>query len=303
MSGWITSCTALLVLGGAFGLLRAGRDDARADSGWARRAEMVPITAGTVIGDQPPRTWSHLVIKSIPRLASGDLETLPRTAFRTATLFRTVILADVGRSADDSRRFVLRKIGIGLCVPDPPLGDVVVHSSRLEELGVRLGMVDKIVLRSAEAELGKGRLIASRPTFALYRGPTMMQVGQVHQKFELSYALLVDEHTGALRVLVWSQKASKDGLAAPDKLVELTPNLVFDCRLNVKAEKLLCKVPVSWSFAMESLPPGKPVTLSADLARYLERDTQPNDPETMEQALRRALTGRQAQPERTSGGS
>jgi hypothetical protein len=94
---------------------------------------------------------------------------------------------------------VLRRVGIGLCVPDPTKGDVVVQSSRLEELCVGLGMVEKIVLRSAEAELAKGRLIASGPTFALYRGPTMMQVGQVHHRVELTYALLVDEHTGALR--------------------------------------------------------------------------------------------------------
>ena len=81
-----------------------------------------------------------------------------------------MILADVGRSIDDPARFVLRKVGIGLCVPDPPRGDVVVHSSRLEELGVRLGMVEKIVLRSAEAELAKGRLIASGPTFLCTAG-------------------------------------------------------------------------------------------------------------------------------------
>ena len=171
-----------------------------ADSGRERRAELVSIAPGTVIANQPPKGWSHLVIKSIPHLASGDLETLPRTAFRTATLFRTVILADVGRSIDDPAKFVLRKVGIGLCVPDPPKGDVVVHSSRLEELGVRLGMVERIVLRSAEAELAKGRLIASGPAFALYRGPTIMQVGQVHHKVEMTYALLVDERSGALRV-------------------------------------------------------------------------------------------------------
>ena len=255
-----------------------------------RRAELVSIAPGTVIANQPPKGWSHLVIKSIPRLASGDLETLPRTAFRTATLFRTVILADVGRSIDDPAKFVLRKVGIGLCVPGPPKGDVVIHSSRLEELGVRLGMVEKIVLRSAEAELSKGRLIASGPTFALYRGPTMMQVGEVHQKVEISYALLVDERTGALRVLVWSQEATREGLAAPAKLVELTPNLVFDCPLNVKAERLLGTVPVSWSFAMDNLPAGKPVPLSRELARCLAKDPRTSDPETMERALRRALS-------------
>ena len=147
----------------------------------AHRAESVSIAPGTVIGNRPPESWSHLVIKSIPRLTSGDLGTLPQLAFRTATLFRTVMLADVGRSADDASRFVLRKVGIGLCVPGPSGADVVVDSSRLDDLGVNLGMVDKIVLRTAEAELARGRLVASGPAFALYRGPTLMQVGRPPQ--------------------------------------------------------------------------------------------------------------------------
>jgi hypothetical protein len=291
MSGWITKCAALLALGVTSAFLPARGDDARTEAGRARRAKLVPIAPGTVVGDQPPRTWSHLVIKSIPRLASGNLGTLPRSAFRTATLFRTVILADVGRSADDPARFVLRRVGIGLCVPDPPKGDVVVRSSRLEVLGVSLGMVERFVLRTAEAELAKGRLIAAGPTFALCRGPAMMQVGQVHREVEMSYAFLVNEHTGTLRVLAWPQEATKAAPPTPMKLVELAPNLTFDCALNVKAEWLLGSLPVSWSFAMESPPPGKPVPITPDLARFLALDAQPSDSEAMERALQHALAG------------
>src|SRR5208337_2125063 len=105
--------------------LRAGGEDYRAKPRRGRRAELVRIAPGTLVGDQPPKMWSHLVLKSLPRLASGDLETLPRSAFRTAALIRTVILADVGRSADDPSRFALRRVGVGLCVPDLSKGDVV----------------------------------------------------------------------------------------------------------------------------------------------------------------------------------
>ena len=236
--------------------------------------------------------WSHLVIKSLTRLASGDLETLPRSAFRTAALMRTVILADVGRSADDPSRFALRRVGVGLCVPDLSKGDVVVESGRLEESDIKLGMMEKIVLESAEAELARGRLVARGPAFALYYGPTVLEVEGVHHKVELFYAFLVDEQSGALRVLVWSAEARKGGPAAPARLVELRPNLVFDCPLNVKAERLLGTVPVSWSFAMESLPPGQPRPLTPDLRRCLAGDAPLRDPEKTEQALRRALTGR-----------
>ena len=157
--------------------LRAGGEDYRAEPGRGRRAELVRIAPGTLVGDQPPRMWSHLVIKSLPRLASGDLGTLPRSAFRTAALIRTVILADVGRSADDPSRFALRRVGVGLCVPDLSKGDVVVESGRLEESGVKLGMMEKVVLQSAEAELALGRLIARGPAFALYHGPAVLRGG------------------------------------------------------------------------------------------------------------------------------
>jgi hypothetical protein len=305
MHGCITRSAGLLVLVlvVAPNGLRAGGEGYGAEPGQVRGAELVPIAPGTLVGDQPPRTWSHLVIKCLPRLASGDLETLPRSAFRTAALIRTVILADVGRSADDPSRFTLRRVGVGLCVPDPSKGDVVVESGRLEESGVKLGMMEKLVLQSAEAQLALGRLIASGPTFALYRGPTVLQAGQVHHKVELSYAFLVDGRTGGLRVLVWPEEVGKGGPAAPARLVELRPNLVFDCPLNVKAERLLGTVPVSWSFAMQSLPPGQPRPMTPDLRRYLAGDAQLRDPERMEQALRRVLTGRQAQVERTSAGS
>ena len=78
MHGWIINCAALLAFGVTSAFLPARGDDTRTETGRARRAVLVSIAPGTVVGDRPPRTWSHLVIKSIPRLASGDLEGLVR---------------------------------------------------------------------------------------------------------------------------------------------------------------------------------------------------------------------------------
>ncbi len=244
------------------------------------------------------------MIKCIPRLASGDLETLPRSASRTATLIRTVILADVRPAAGEPSRFALRRVGVGLCMPVPSRGDVFVESGRLRESGVRLGMIDKIILQSAEEKLAQGQLIARSSTFAIYHGPSVLDVEGVHENIELYYAFLVDARTGALRVFAWPQ-AEKGRAPAPARLVELRPDLIYDCPLNVKAERLLGAVPVSWSFAMESLPPGQPRPMNADLRRLLIRavDTQGRDLDGVEQALRRALTEGQAQVQRTSGDS
>jgi hypothetical protein len=255
--------------------------------------ELVKIRPGTTIDNGPPRSWSHLVVKSLPRLASGDLQSLPRSAFRTATLFRTVILADVGRSADHPETFSLDRVGIGLCMPDQNGRDVVVSSGRLEESGVSLGFVEKTVLKAAEAELVRGRLIRATSTFALYRAPTLMQGEQGHRKVVVTYAFLVGPKTGALRTFVWVQDARGGLLSTVPEVVELKPNLVFDCPINVEAGRLLGTVPVTWSFAMESLPPGQRRNIALDSSSFLSLSgTGAVDSVMIERELRQALTGK-----------
>jgi hypothetical protein len=275
----------VLVTGNRQGLA----DDPKSGGRTTTAPRVVLVSAGTLVDAQPPATWSHLVIKSLPRLTSGDLQTLPRPAFRTASLFRTVILADVGRSAENPGTFAIRRVGIGLCVPNQEGKDVVVQSGRLEEAGISLGMMEKIVFKTAEAELLRGRMIAATPTFVLYRGPTVLLGQSGHRKVMLYYALMVGRASGALRTFVW---ARGDHAAASTEVVELGPNLVYDCRLNVEAQRVLGAVPVSWSFAMESLPPGRSRTVLSDLSRVVSHSgAGAPDSSTIEKHLRQILMG------------
>jgi hypothetical protein len=259
---------------------------------------LVRIAPGTLIANRPLRSWSHFILESLPRLASGDLVTLPRSAARTAGLFRTVILADVGQSTEDERGFVLRRIGVGLCVPDLQGHDVVVTSEQVERLNVDLGIMDKVVLKAAEAELLRGRIVASTPTFALYRAPAAMAIGDAHHEMLLSYAFLVDPDSGALKTLVWAQEASNRDEPPPGILVQLAPHVIFDCPIDVKARRLLGAVPVSWSFAMSELPPGRQFDLTANRAQLLTvRATRSMEPRILEQTLRKTIAGQAATAE------
>jgi hypothetical protein len=218
-------------------------------------------------------------------------------------LFRTIILAEVAATGGEPARYVLRRVGIGLGVPDSAGGEIVVDSDRLAQLGVRLGMMEKVVLQAAEAELAKGGMVMATPTFALFRGPATLRVGDSHQVVEMAYAFLVDPERGGLRVLAWPQRPRGEGAAVLAMPVELRPNLVFDCQLDVKAKRLLGAIPTSWSFAMKNLPPGKPRPISPALAAYLADDARPRDPLRTEQALRKALTVRRQQEVQQASGS
>jgi hypothetical protein len=234
--------------------------------------ELVLIAPGTQVDKAPPPGWSHLIIKSIPRLASGDLDTLPGTASETATLFRTVILADVrpvgGR---DGGRFVLRRIGLGLCVPVRGR-DTVVTTRSLPELGVDLGFVERTVLGHAEQELRRGRLIARTSTFAVHSGPTLIRSGTAHREILLRYGVVVDPATGTLRTAIWEVDTDPARRIAARSMVLLPPSLVDDCEVDVIADKILGSVPVNWSFAMRGLPAGRPLPISGGLGAWSIRE-------------------------------
>jgi hypothetical protein len=223
----------------------------------------------------------------LPWLSSGDKDTLPGPAARTAALFRTVILADVESLPHQPGRYVLRRIGIGLCSPDRQGRDVVVEPGQDTKVGVNLSLMDRMVLDAAEGELRRGRIVVSTPTFALYRGPAAMAVGGEHHNVDVFYAFLVDQSNGDLKTLVWALDTTVTNPPAPKLVIELPPNLVYDCPLDVKAKRLLKAVPVSWSFAMRELPPGRGRDLPRDLALYLAAAIRnPIEPVSLERALR-----------------
>ncbi len=249
------------------------------------------IRPGTPIADGPPPSWSHFIAKAQSKLASGDVDTLPGWGARMAARIRTVILADVGHTPEAPNQFVLRKIGVGLCMPNREGQDIVVSSDRASDLGFELGTLEKVVFESAEAELARGRLIVSTPTFAIYRSPTTMLTDGTHRAVDIFYGFLVKPETGELKVVVWARGTKAGPQQAPKRFVELEPNLVYDCSINVKASRLLGTIPISWSFAMQDLLPGRSVAITDDLQKKLEAVAVGKpDPCILEKALADKLT-------------
>jgi hypothetical protein len=261
--------------------------------------DLALLTPGTQVDRKMPAGWSHLVLKSLPRLASGDLNTLPGMATSTATMFHTVILADVrptGVEAD--RRFVLRRIGLGLCVPVRGQ-DTVVMSKSVSAQGIDLGMVGRTVLERAEQELRRGRIVTRTPTFALFSAPAVMCIGTAHRDVLLRYAFLVDPQTGALRTFAWAIAAEPELRKPVQTMVQLTPGVTYDCGLDVAADRIFGTVPVSWSFAIRNLPGGQTRPVPAEFQHWSIREARtPLEADQMEESLRLAFSPRPGPSER-----
>ncbi|MDR3636792.1 MAG: hypothetical protein P4L84_23510 [Isosphaeraceae bacterium] len=263
-----------------------------------RRPTLVLLTPGTKVpGDRPlPQNWTHLIIKSMPRLASGDLGSLPSIAQSTATLFRATLLAEVRRAGGLDTPFELRRVGIGLCMPVNGV-DTVVSSATVNQVHAGLGFVGRRVLEEAEQELMRGRVKARTPTFVLYSAPSTRKAGRSHEAVLLRYALLVDPHTGTLQTILWAQAREPRLRTAPDQLSILPPGLLFDAALDVAAGRVLNTVPVTWSFAMIDLPSGKKLAPTPGVREWTLRDTlSPSEAAAFETELRRTVAAASEKP-------
>jgi hypothetical protein len=107
----------------------------------------------------------------------------------------------------------------------------------------------------------------------------------------LRYALVVDPATGALRTVVWAIAPEPARRTAARSMVLLAPGLIYDCGLDVLADRILGALPVNWSFAMPGLPTGQPRAMTAELQAWSVRDVRtPGEAGQLEDALRLALT-------------
>ena len=210
------------------------------------------------------------MIKSIPKLVSGDLDSLPSFAEATATLFRQVILADVRSMHAEHAGYRLARVGLGLCVPAGGM-DTVVNREHVADGHVTLNVIERKVLDCAEDELKKARLVASSERFAVLAAPSSLLVEGKHEEVVLVYALCVDPRDGKLSVVFWAYtsgaKAKRPARLSPLSL--LPPGFVSECGLDVQADRLLGTLPVNWSFAMQVLPRGTRLTTPDALRPWL----------------------------------
>ncbi|MEW4568193.1 hypothetical protein AB1L88_10020 [Tautonia sp. JC769] len=241
---------------------------------------LVHLEPGAEVGQGAPEGWTSRVVRSVPRLVSGDLASLPDSAGATATRFRTVITAEVAPPEPRRRPARLVRVGVGNAVP---VGnrELVVTRHGPPEAFDSLGVVDRVVLIAAEAKLHRGRLIARSPTFALFQTPTVLVVEGKHREVNLHYALIVEPTTGALTTFCWPDPASDSGPI--DAVLRLAPELSFDAGLDARVTRRIGPAPVSWSFAMTSPPPGDRIPLGFGDATALTSHT---DVDRLERMLR-----------------
>jgi hypothetical protein len=239
-------------------------------------ARLVHLKPGSRLGIEGPAPgWTHLVLKSVPTLKTGDLDTVSEQAYETARRIRPVILADVRQdSAGSDSTFRLERVGVGLCAPGAEPGtDRVVSASSIERTRGPWTAKQRLILTAMSLETSRAHLAVATPTFALLRTPVTFLISGAHRKVDVCYALVVEPRRGQLRTFVWVDASGADAPSSAQPVARLFTTPVFDSPLDVKASKILGQIPVAWSFAIRELPPGADVPLPPELSSLLDAES------------------------------
>ncbi len=261
------------------------------------------IAAGTEAGNGPPAGWSHLVIKSLPRVKPSEVPKLP-TSFimprevivnRTKWMF-TLFAADVVEERQGAhKRFRLRAVGMGLGAKIDGR-DVVLTVEASKQTGPKLDPIQELSLKIGYGVQKQARVVIQGPSFALVDTPVTFRCGQKNRSVRYRYALLVDTQTGKLDVLCWRLGAEAGECSDLARAVLLKENLIDEAELLVdltEFKEMLpgVKGPSELGFGVDELPPFRlelalPAALSDVVAKT--RFTA-DEARTLEDGLRKLL--------------
>ncbi len=232
-----------------------------------RQIPMPAIPPGTVIGNSAPQNWTHLILKSQPRVTVGDVDRAPQMTVSMAKLLSVTTLANVKQVGPANRpQYVLERVALGLGTKIKGR-DVIITSDTQSRLGANLGLIASTVLSGSEAEMKGFQQIVRSPTFLVFDAPTMALYQQQHRPMIVRQAVLIDSATGRLSVLMWliAKNDAGEYAGAVGTMNLLKPNTLEDRWLSIDANEFTLGIPSSKAIALVRLPPGQSIDIPAQL--------------------------------------
>jgi hypothetical protein len=250
------------------------------------------IAPGTVVERSAPAGWSHLVIKSLPRVrADQRSKVLPLVANNAAWMF-TAFVADVRPTEPlgNPTSYRLRAIALGL---GTSVGgrDVIITPETAKEHGVELNWITREILTKGYATQGLAVIVVQGPTFGLVDTPVWFRCGENHRLIRFRYALLVDELSGRLDLVVWGLDP-EGGCVDSASAVVLAPDTVEEAELIPDMSKFTGGLTTADdAFGVDRLPRHRARLLLPEAIRSLATQTKftPDQAHTLETELRRLL--------------
>ncbi len=232
--------------------------------------ELSRIEAGARIVDEQAGHWNRVVLLARPRISSGDVDSLPAAIRDSVSDFVLTIMASVEQTTDPSTgnpRFLLADVGVGYSTEiDGELKSVTVADAA--KVGLKLGLFTRMMLTENEKKLTTAKLTARTSTLAIIDAPAIVLRGSVHQEYLMRHFVWVEPRTGRTAALVWLIKRDDAGgyeVEADEPPRWAPAGLREDRAIHVDGKQFnMLGIPNEKAFAIENLPPGKPIPWTDD---------------------------------------
>jgi hypothetical protein len=272
-------------------------------------AEPERIAPGTVVERGPPAGWSHLVIKSEPRVKPSEVPRVPLPRIvdisrdeylQQISWMFTAFTADVVEERQGAHaRHRLRAVGLGLGAKLDGRDTVLAPEDAartVQGLGFPRREIQQRIRRET---LEKGYKVQSQsrvavhsPLFALVDTPVTFRCGGRNKMIRFRYALLVDAPTGRLDVLCWRLGGEDGDCSDLARAVLLPPNDIDPAELIPDpAQFNALNIPGELAFGVDDPPPHRfVVTLPAGLRAPAGKTRfAPDEARALEDGLRKLM--------------
>lgn len=254
------------ILGFALGgiTLGTGAIPGHAQEQASRAPGLTRVAAGTLAENPKAARWNAVVLLARPRIASGDVDSLPTSIRTTVSSFVLSILATVEKYTDTATgdaKFRLKEVGAGYSMNVEGVWKVVTLDD-YAKLGLQLGFFERQMLSENERQLATVRVVARTSTITVFDAPAILLNNNEHRDFTIRHFVWIDSRTGKNSTLVWLLRSGADGqpMLASEALRWLPSGTKEDRAIHVDSELfLLGGIPTERAFALEDLPPGKAV--------------------------------------------
>lgn len=226
-------------------------------------AELTPqpvplIPAGTVIDQDVPDGWTHIINQSRSRIGTGDLSSVSDTIAHIASFLSSNLLARVETQEIDGRRkHRIGEVAVGLGM-EVDGKQTIISSKTLKQQEIQLGFLEKMGLSRAEARLPKLLIVGRSDTIIVFDGVSNILRDGRHVEVMARHAVLVDELSGDLTTYVWFIDLKENGeyVQVFGPIDVLPPSARTELVLNVDSDLFVLGLITERALAVSKRPEG-----------------------------------------------
>lgn len=231
------------------------------------RRPLASVTPGTPAADSGADRWNRLVLAAVPRIATGDTDSVPQMVRDNLPRFTLVVMATVRAAAGPGGavRHELAEVGAGYALPVAGRLTVVDTEAPPPEAG--LDFLGRTVLAQNGRALSGLSSVGASETIRVFDAESILVAEGRHRDYLMRHFVWVEPASGHCSTCVWLLGRRPDGTL---DVVDVPPRWIppgtrEDRAIHVDAGEFALGLPTKRAFALVDMPPGPALPWSPGL--------------------------------------